>query len=71
MNLMWRIDLDKTAKQIPGASGAETKARCTEAGMSEFRKKRLYVQQEEFELAVPNVIRKDSEANESFRRVWK
>lgn len=71
MNLMRGIDLGKIAKQMPGASGAETKAVCTEAGMFALRERRLYVQQEDFELAVAKVMRKDREANESLRRLWK
>lgn len=71
MNLMRGIDLGKIAKKMPGASGAETKAVCTEAGMFALRERRLYVQQEDFELAVAKVMRKDRETNESLRRLWK
>ena len=52
MNLMRGIDLRKIAKQMPGGSGAETKAVCTEAGMFALRERRIHVTQEDFELAV-------------------
>merc|ERR1712178_232775 len=51
MNLMRGIDLYKVAKQMPGASGAESKAVCTEAGMFALRERRIHVTQEAFELA--------------------
>merc|ERR1711868_130757 len=51
MNLMRGIDLYKVAKQMPGASGAESKAVCTEAGMFALRERRIHVTQEDFELA--------------------
>ena len=65
------IDLGKIATKMNGASGAETKAVCTEAGMFALRERRLYVQQEDFELAVAKVMRKDKDGNESIRRLWK
>ena len=71
MNLMRGIDLKKIAAVLKGASGAETKAVCTEAGMYALRERRLYVQQEDFELAAAKVMRKDREGNESLRRLWK
>lgn len=71
MNLMRGIDLGKIAEKMNGASGAETKAVCTEAGMFALRERRLYVQQEDFELAVAKVMRKDKDGNESIRRLWK
>ena len=43
MNLMRGIDLYKVAKQMPGASGAESKAVCTEAGMFALRERRIHV----------------------------
>ena len=71
MNLMRGVDLAKIASVLKGASGAETKAVCTEAGMYALRERRLYVQQEDFELAAAKVMRKDKEANERLRRLWK
>lgn len=61
MNLMRGIDLRKIAKQMPGGSGAETKAVCTEAGMFALRERRIHVTQEDFELAVAKVMKKDTD----------
>jgi len=61
MNLMRGIDLMKIAKSMPGASGAETKAVCTEAGMFALRERRIHVTQEDFELAVAKVMKKDTD----------
>jgi 26S proteasome regulatory subunit T6 len=43
MNLMRGIDLKKISKSMPGSSGAETKAVCTEAGMFALRERRIHV----------------------------
>ena len=40
-------------------SGAETKAVCTEAGMFALRERRTFVTQEDFELALIKVMKKD------------
>ncbi|KAG6599417.1 26S proteasome regulatory subunit 8-like A, partial [Cucurbita argyrosperma subsp. sororia] len=52
MNLMRGIDLKKIAEKMNGASGAELKAVCTEAGMFALRERRVHVTQEDFEMAV-------------------
>jgi len=54
-----------------GASGAETKAVCTEAGMFALRERRLHVTQEDFEMAVSKVMKKDSEKDMSLIQFWK
>lgn len=61
MNLMRGIDLPKIAKMMPGASGAESKAVCTEAGMFALRERRIHVTQEDFELAMAKVTKKDTD----------
>jgi len=61
MNLMRGIDLRKISKQMHGGSGAETKAVCSEAGMFALRERRIHVQQEDFELAVSKVMKKDTD----------
>jgi len=61
MNLMRGIDLKKISNLMPGASGAETKAVCTEAGMYALRERRIHVTQEDFELAVAKVTKKDTD----------
>ena len=40
---------------MPGASGAEVKGVCTEAGMYALRERRVHVTQEDFEMAVAKV----------------
>lgn len=52
MNLVRGIDLKKIAEGMNGASGAETKAVCTEAGMFALRERRVHITQEDFEMAV-------------------
>ncbi|KAJ8313673.1 hypothetical protein KUTeg_008234 [Tegillarca granosa] len=55
MNLTRGINLRKIAEMMPGASGAEVKGVCTEAGMYALRERRVHVTQEDFELAVAKV----------------
>merc|ERR1719476_1322215 len=65
MNLMRGIDLRKVAQQMNGASGAESKAVCTEAGMFALRERRQHVTEDDFQMAVSKVMKKDSEKNMS------
>eukprot|EP00793_Prasinoderma_coloniale_P000569 PRCOL_00003717-RA len=71
MNLMRGIDMKKIADKMTGASGAETKAVCTEAGMFALRERRVHVTQEDFEMAVAKVLAKDATANMSLKKLWK
>merc|ERR1711977_818165 len=71
MNLMRGIDLKKVADKMVGASGAEMKACCTEAGMFALRERRVHVTQEDFEMAVAKVMKKDSDKNMSLKKLWK
>ena len=71
MNLMRGIDLKKIADKMVGASGAEVKACCTEAGMFALRERRVHVTQEDFEMAVSKVMKKDSDKNMSLKKLWK
>lgn len=71
MNMTRGINLKKIADGLPGASGAEIKAVCTEAGMFALRERRVHVTQEDFELAVSKVMKKDSEKNTSLKKLWK
>ena len=59
------IDLSKIAAQMDGASGAESKAVCTEAGMFALRERRVHVTQDDFQMAVSKVMKKDAEKNVS------
>ena len=56
MNLTRGINLRKIAEAMPGASGAEIKGVCTEAGMYALRERRVHVTQEDFEMAVAKVL---------------
>ncbi|KAK9828723.1 hypothetical protein WJX72_001719 [[Myrmecia] bisecta] len=71
MNLMRGIDLKKIADKMTGSSGAELKACCTEAGMFALRERRVHVTQEDFEMAVAKVMKKDSDKNMSLKKLWK
>lgn len=53
------------------ASGAECKGICTEAGMFALRERRIHVTQEDFEMAVIKVMKKDSDQNMSMSMLWK
>jgi SpoVK/Ycf46/Vps4 family AAA+-type ATPase len=55
MNLTRGIDLKRIADKMSGASGAELKACCTEAGMFALRERRVHVTQEDFEMSVAKV----------------
>lgn len=70
MNLTRGIDLRKIANMMGGSSGAELKACCTEAGMFALRERRVHVTQEDFEMAVAKVMKKDSEKNVSLKKFW-
>jgi 26S proteasome regulatory subunit T6 len=71
MNLTRGINLRKVAEKLTGASGAEVKAVCTEAGMYALRERRVHVTQEDFEMAVSKVMKKDADANTSLRKLFK
>jgi len=71
MNLTRGINLKKIADQMHGASGAELKAVCTEAGMYALRERRVHVTQEDFEMSVSKVMQKDSEKNMSLNKLFK
>jgi SpoVK/Ycf46/Vps4 family AAA+-type ATPase len=68
MNLMRGINLKKIANAMKGASGAESKAVCTEAGMFALRERRVHVTQEDFEMAVAKVMKKDSGQSTQHRK---
>jgi 26S proteasome regulatory subunit T6 len=70
MNLVRGIDLFKIATLMNGASGAECKACCSEAGMFALRERRMHVTQEDFEMAVAKVMKKDDDKN-LIKKIWK
>jgi len=71
MNLTRGIDLKKISDMMHGASGAEVKGACTESGMFALRERRVHVNQEDFEMAVTKVMKKDSERNMSIQKLFK
>ncbi len=71
MNLMRGINLRKTAAGMHGASGAECKAVCTEAGMFALRERRVHITNEDFDMAVTKVMKKDSDKDMSFVMQWR
>jgi len=71
MNLMRGIDLKKIASLMEAASGADCKAVCTEAGMFALRERRIHVTQEDFEMAVAKVMKKETEKNVSKSKLFK
>lgn len=71
MNLIRGINFKTIADKMTNASGAECKAVCTEAGMFALRERRIHVTQEDFEMAVSKVMKKDTDSNTSLRRLWK
>ena len=71
MNLLRGIDLKSVGEKMPNASGAECKAVCTEAGMFALRERRIHVTQEDFEMAVAKVMKKDTDADMSLKKLWK
>ena len=70
MNLVRGIDLKKIASKMNGASGAESKAVCTEAGMFALRERRVHVTQEDFEMAVSKVMQKEDKKNISVKKLF-
>ena len=50
---------------------AMTQGVCTEAGMFALRERRIHVTQEDFEMAVAKVTKKDADQNMSIRKLWK
>ncbi|KAM0974543.1 hypothetical protein ACFX13_017986 [Malus domestica] len=56
MDLMDGVDLKKIEEKLNGASGAELKAVCTEAGMFAWRARQVHVTKEDFEIAVGKVM---------------
>merc|ERR1719146_479491 len=71
MNLMRGINLRVIAQQMINASGAESKAVCTEAGMFALRERRQHVTQEDFEMSVAKVMKKDADKNMSVKQLFK
>merc|ERR1712224_1036279 len=71
MSLLRSVKLQCIAAITTGASGADLKACCTEAGMCALRERRVYVTQEDFEISVNKVMKDDSNSNISIKKLWK
>merc|ERR1712194_547452 len=71
MNLMRGINLRSIAGQMNGASGAESKAVCTEAGMFALRERRQHVTEDDFQMAVSKVMKKDTDKNMSLMQLMR
>jgi len=71
MNLVRGIDLVKVSGLMPTASGAECKAVCSEAGMFALRERRMHITQDDLEMAVAKVMKKDSDQNLAIKKIWK
>jgi len=71
MNLMRGINMRAIAEKLQGASGAEAKSVCTEAGMFALRERRSHVTQQDFELAVGKVMKKGEQMDVSVAKLWK
>jgi proteasome regulatory subunit len=56
MNIATEVDFDALAQRTDGATGADLKAMCTEAGMFAIREDRDTVTMTDFELAVDKVL---------------
>lgn len=70
MNLKKGIELKRIAEKMTGASGAEAKGVCSEAGMFALRERRTFVTQEDFEMSVAKVMKRNEEKDLAFRKLW-
>jgi len=71
MNLTRGINLRAVAEKLKGASGAEAKSVCTEAGMFALRERRSHVTQQDLEMAVAKVMKRGEQKDMSVQRLWK
>jgi len=71
MNLTRGINLRAIAETLKGASGAEVKSVCTEAGMFALREARVNVTQQDLELAVAKVMKRAEQKDISVQKLWK
>lgn len=70
MNLKKGIELRRIAEKMHGSNGAEGKGVCSEAGMYALRERRPYITQEDFEMAVAKIMKKDEEKDLAFKKLW-
>jgi proteasome regulatory subunit len=65
MNVRDAVDIDFLAQHTEGATGADIKSICTEAGMCAIREERDYVLQADFERAIEKVMGEEEIRKES------
>ncbi|KAI9636360.1 putative 26S protease regulatory subunit 6B [Dioszegia hungarica] len=70
MSLQRGINFRSLAEKMGNCSGAEVRGICTEAGMYALRERRQYVGQEDFEMAVAKVLKKNAEGNTSVNKLF-
>lgn len=71
MNLRRDVDLEVVAKEMEGATGAELKACCQEAGLFALRERRVYVTQDDFTLAAVKIMRRKLLSDQSEAHLFK
>eukprot|EP00930_Biecheleria_cincta_P019119 TRINITY_DN1468_c0_g1_i1.p1 TRINITY_DN1468_c0_g1~~TRINITY_DN1468_c0_g1_i1.p1 ORF type:complete len:420 (+),score=105.10 TRINITY_DN1468_c0_g1_i1:69-1328(+) len=71
MNLMRGINFKQIASQMEGASGADSKAVCMEAGMCALRERRQHVTEDDFQMAVSKVMKKNTDAEMSLAQMMR
>lgn len=70
MSLQRGINFRSLAEKMGNCSGAEVRGICTEAGMYALRERRQYVDQEDFEMAVAKVLKRNAEGNTSVNKLF-
>ncbi len=71
MNVRRGVDLLAVAEEMTGASGADMKAVCTEAGMYALRERRVFVTQDDFLQGANKVMNKNKNKDISHEMQWK
>jgi len=70
MSLQRGINLRSLAEKMGQCSGAEVRGICTEAGMYALRERRQNVSQEDFELAVAKILKKNADQSTSQDKLY-
>jgi 26S proteasome regulatory subunit T6 len=70
MSLQRGINLRSLAEKMGQCSGAEVRGICTEAGMYALRERRQHVTQDDFEMAISKVLKKNQDANTSTTKLF-
>ncbi|CAD6589284.1 MAG: 26S proteasome regulatory subunit 8, partial [Cyphobasidiales sp. Tagirdzhanova-0007] len=70
MSLQRGINLRSLAEKMGQCSGAEVRGICTEAGMYALRERRQHVTQDDFEMAISKVLKKNNDGNTSSNKLF-